>query len=195
MLILFIISGLLILVLKKPDLVPVIIFCQVSAVAVICYRSGLDIPLLALVVATKALIIPLLLYYIVRKTTVFVQKPPVIPASVVFALVLLLFAAAYLFTRHLQAGPFTMASIFTAFIGILCIITRQTLVGQVAGFIVLQNGIFAFTSSFCLKFTFVMELMLAIDVILAVLMMVYAIQTIYKNLGNIDIKTFTTLRG
>jgi hydrogenase-4 component E len=195
MLIFFMLTGLFIIGLKKSDLIPAIIFCQAFAIAAICYRLGMEPPLLVLAFTVKALIIPVLFYHLVRKTIVFEQKPSAIPVAVVIALVLALYVAATLFARHLQAGPFAMAAAFTALIGILCITTRNTLVGQLAGFIVLQNGIFAFTSSFCLKFTFAMELLLAIDVLFSVCIMAYAIQTIYKASGNVDIKTFNSLRG
>jgi hydrogenase-4 component E len=195
MLIFFMLTGLFIIGLKKSDLIPVIIFCQASAITVICYRLEMDILLLVLAFTVKALIIPLLFYYLVRKTVAFEQKPSVIPVSAVIGLVFAVFVAASLFARQLHAGPFAMAATFTALIGILCIISRKTLVGQLAGFIVLQNGIFAFTSSLCLKFTLAMELLLAFDVLFSVLIMTYAIQTIYKASGNVDIKTFNSLRG
>lgn len=195
MLVLFIITGFIVLGLKKPGLLPLILFCQASVITIICYRSGLTFPLVVLVFTLKALIIPLLLYSIVRKIIAFNQEASVIPAPLVISLVLALSVAAFFFTRQLHAGPFTMAAIFTAFVGILLVTSRNTLVSQLTGFIVLQNGIFAFTSSLCLKFTFAMELVLAIDVLLSVLFMVYAIQTIYKSTGSIDIDTFNSLRG
>ncbi|MGA2505964.1 MAG: hypothetical protein ABSF80_00625 [Chitinispirillaceae bacterium] len=195
MLVLFIITGLIVLGLKKPSLLPIILFCQASVITIICYRSGLAVPFVVLVFTLKALIIPLLLYYIVRKIIAFNQEESVIPAPLVISLVLALSVAAFFFTRQLHAGPFTMAAVFTAFVGILLITSRNTLVSQLTGFIVLQNGIFAFTSSLYLKFTFAIELVLAIDVLLSVLFMVYAIQTIYKSTGSIDIDTFNSLRG
>ena len=87
----------------------------------------------------------------------------------VITLVLAFSFAAYFFARQLDTGSFTTAEIFTALIGILLITSRKTLVGQLTGFIVLQNGIFDFTSSLCLTFTFAIELVLAIDVLLSVL--------------------------
>jgi|GEM_PF-3212863 Hydrogenase 4 membrane component (E) len=195
MFIVLIFTGLIVLVLKKADLVPAIILCQVSAIAIICYRLGMEVPLVVLAFAVKAFIVPLLLYYIIRKTIVTDRDDSAIPLSVLIALTLALFVAAYLFDHQLHAGPFATAAVFTALIGILCMTSRKTIVGQLIGFIVLQNGIFAFTSSFCLKFSFAIELILAFDVLFSVLIMVYAIQTIYKNLGSIDIKTFNSLRG
>lgn len=195
MFIVLILTGLIVLVLKKADIVPVIIFCQVSVIAIICHRLGMEVPLVVLVFAIKALIVPLLLYYIVRKTMTIDQDESAIPLSMLIALVLALFVAAYLFAHHVQASPFAMAAIFTALTGILCMTFRKTIVDQLTGFIMFQNGIFAFTSSFCLKFAFAIELILAIDVLLSVLIMVCAIQTIYKTLGNTDIKTFSSLRG
>jgi hydrogenase-4 component E len=195
MLALFIITGLIIIGLKKTDLLPFVLFCQASVITVICYRSGLTFPLVVLVFTFKALTIPLLLYYIVRKIIAFNQETSVIPAPLVISLVLALFVAAIFFTRQLHAGPFTMASIFTAFVGILLITSRNTLVSQLTGFIVLQNGIFAFTSSLCLQVTFAMEFVLAIDVLLSIFFMAYAIQTIYKCLGSVDLDTFNSLRG
>jgi hydrogenase-4 component E len=195
MFILIIITGLLIIGLKKSSLLPFILFCQASVITIICYRSGQTVPFVVLAFTIKALIIPLLLYYIVRKTIALDKEVSAIPASMVISLVLALFVGACFFTRRLNAGPFAMAAIFTALIGILCITSRKTLVSQLTGFIVLQNGIFAFTSSLCLKFTFAMELLLACDVLLSVLIMVFAIQTIYKSSGSIDIDTFNSLRG
>lgn len=188
-------TSLFVIGLRKSDLIPVIIFCQVFAMTVICYRMEMVVPLLVLAFTVKGLVIPLLFYYLVRKTIVFEQNPSVIPVSAAIALVLVIFSASSLFAHHLHAGPFAMAAVFTALIGVLCIASRKTFVGQVAGFIVLQNGIFAFTSSFCLKFTFAMEILLALDVLLSILIMMYAIQTIYKASGNVDIKTFNSLRG
>lgn len=195
MIILCIITGLIVLVLKKADLVPAIIFCQVSAMATVCYRLGMEVPLVVLALAIKALIVPVLLYYIIRKTDSIDRNESALPFSVVIVLVLALCIASYLFSHHLHEGSFATAGIFITLIGVLCISSRQTIVGQLIGFIVLQNGIFAFTSSFCLKIPFVIELILSIDVLLSVIIMVYAIQTIHKTLGTIEIKTFTSLRG
>jgi hydrogenase-4 component E len=195
MLVLFIITGLIIIGLKKTDLLPFILFCQAFVMTFICYRSGLTFPLVVLVFTLKALIIPLLLYYVIRKIIAGNREESVIPAPLVVSLVITLSIAAFLFTRQLNAGPFTMAAIFTAFVGLLLITSRNTLVSQLTGFIVIQNGIFAFTSSMCLQFTFIVELVLAIDVFLSVLFMAYAIQTIYKSTGSIDLDTFNSLRG
>jgi hydrogenase-4 component E len=195
MLILFILTSIVIIGIKKSSLIPMVVFCQASAIAIVCYRYGLAVPLVVCAFTFKALIIPLLLYYIVRKTIAFDQDGSIIPVSVVITLVLAFSVAAYFFARQLDTGSFTMVAIFTALIGILLITSRKTLVGQLTGFIVLQNGIFAFTSSLCLTFTFAIELVLAIDVLLSVFIMVCAIHAIYKNSGSIDVKTFSALKG
>lgn len=195
MFILFVLTGLCVLVMKKTDLVPGIIFCQASIMAIVCHRIGLEVPVIVLIVTVKAAVIPVLLYYCIRKTGTRGHDSSSMPASVLVAVVLALFAAAYLFTRQLDAGPFAMAAMFTTLIGILCITSRKTLVGQLIGFIVLQNGIFAFTSSLRIKFPFAMELVQAVDVLFAVVVMIYAIQAIHKDVGSLEIKTFTSLRG
>jgi hydrogenase-4 component E len=193
--ILFIITGLFIIGLKKSSLLPFILFCQAFVITIISYRSGLTVPLAVLVFTLKAVIIPLLFYYIVRKTIAIDKDESVVPVLLILFLVLALSVAAYFITLQLNEGPFTMAAIFTAFVGILLITSRNTLVSQLTGFIVLQNGIFAFTSSLHLKFTFAIEFLLAIDVFFSVFIIVYAIQTIYKSTGSININTFNSLRG
>jgi hydrogenase-4 component E len=195
MLIVFILTGIVITGIRKSSLVPVIVFCQAAAVTIVCYRHGLAVPLAVCALAVKALIIPLLLYYCVRKTVSFNQDASVIPSSIIITLVVAFCVAAYLFARQLNAGPFTMAAIFTALIGILLITSRRTLVGQLTGFIVLQNGIFAFMSSLCQPSSLAIELVLAGDVLLSVLFMVGAILVIHKSSGTIDVKTFSALRG
>jgi hydrogenase-4 component E len=195
MLILFLLTSIVITGIKRPSLIPIIVFCQASAIAIVCYRSGMAIPPVACAFAVKAVIIPLLLYSIVRKTIAFDQDGSIVPVSAVITLVLAFSVTAYFFARQLNAGSFTMAAIFTALIGVLLITSRKTLVGQLTGFIVLQNGIFAFTSSLCLTFTFAIELVLAMDVLLSVAIMVCAIWMIYKNSGSIDVKTFSALKG
>ena len=103
-------TSLFVIGLRKSDLIPVIIFCQVFAMTVICYRMEMVVPLLVLAFTVKGLVIPLLFYYLVRKTIVFEQNPSVIPVSAAIALVLVIFSASSLFAHHLHAGPFAMAA-------------------------------------------------------------------------------------
>ena len=104
MFILFILTGLLIVGLKRTGLVPIILFCQASAITIVCSRLGLAAPLIVLAFTVKALIIPSLLYYIVRRTIVFDDNWSAIPVSVVIALVLAMIVAGYLLARRLDAG-------------------------------------------------------------------------------------------
>jgi hydrogenase-4 component E len=192
---LLIVIDLIVISTKNLSYVPMAICLQVVVIAKADYISGMDIALIGFVCAIKAVIIPFLLYHLVKKTNAPGLDVNVVHPSIVAVITTVALIAAYVFARSVGAGPFGAAAFFTMLAGILLITCRETILDQLAGFIVLQNGIFAFVSSFLAKTSLVMELFPAVDVLITVAMMFFAIRLIYKHSGSIEIKTFSTLRG
>lgn len=192
---LLVITDLVIITINKLNFIPIAICFQLIVIAKADYSLGMEVPLIAFVLLIKAVVIPFLLYDIIKKIKTSAHDHSIVHWGLIAVFMIGALLGAYLFMHEVGAGPLTAAAIVTALTGILLIISRQTIISQLAGFILLQNGIFAFSSSFLSKTTFAMELLPALDVLGTVIIMIYAIQLIYKSSGSIDIKTFSTLRG
>jgi len=192
---LLIITDLFVIVNKKLSYVPAVLCLQVIVVTRAGMIMGMEVLMIAFVLMIKALAIPFLLHRIIRHPGM-----PAVDRSAVKNEWNILFVAgafiiAVVFTRQVGSGPFIAAALFTAFTGILLISSRTTLLSQLTGFVLVQNGIFAFTLSFLMKSTFTMEIVTALDVLVAVFVMAYAVKIIRENSGSVDIKTFSNLRG
>lgn len=88
----------------------------------------------------------------------------------------------------------TPVAFFTILVGLFSIVTRRKAVSQVLGYLVLENGIFAFGAVALRKAQFLVEMGILLDVFVAVFVMGIAIFRINREFDHIDADRLAELR-
>lgn len=81
------------------------------------------------------------------------------------------------------------------FTGLFLVIARRTAVNQVLGYLVLENGIYAFSLAMVRDVPFLVEIGVLMDMFVAVFVMGIAIYRINSEFDHIDSDRLTKLRG
>lgn len=113
---------------------------------------------------------------------------------VIFSMILIFVASNILSkTTGLETIPF--ASGFSAIVvGIFVIIFRKKLIVHVAGFLILENGIFLFGTSVASEMPMLIELGTMLDIFVVVFLMGIAINKISSTLSGFDVTTLGRLK-
>jgi len=85
-------------------------------------------------------------------------------------------------------------SLFTIMVGLLAIVSRRKALSQVLGYLVMENGIYAFGLALAQKEPLLIELGTLLDVFMAVFVMGIAIFHINREFDHIDTDLLRTLR-
>lgn len=91
-------------------------------------------------------------------------------------------------------GHLVPVAFFTLFIGLFVIVSRRKAVTQVLGYLVLENGIYAFGMAFAEKQPLLVELGILLDVFMAVFVMGIALFHIHREFDHLDADKMTALR-
>jgi hydrogenase-4 component E len=86
-------------------------------------------------------------------------------------------------------------SLFTIMVGLLAIVSRRNALSQVLGYLVMENGIYAFGLALALKEPLLVELGTLLDIFMAVFVMGIAIFHINREFDHIDTDLLSTLKG
>ncbi len=149
--------------------------------------------------ALKGIAFPWLLYRSLRGTGVRREGAPLLSysASIVAGMAVLgiaLWIASRAPLPGATASPLALpAALATMFTGMLLIVTRRTALMQLLGYIVLENGIFAFGFAMEIQAGLLVELGILIDAFLAVLVMGVAIFHIHRAYDAIDVGQLSAL--
>jgi hydrogenase-4 component E len=173
------------------------------AVILVADHDGLMSPrtaaLAAATLALKGFVFPWLLARAQREADVHAELEPFVgyQFSVTGGIVLL--AVAVWLSGRLVA-PGTIASIdlsvglFLIFVGLFVLVSRKVAIGQVLGYIVLENGIALFGLTVAGHEPFLIELGILLDVFVAVFVMGIAIVHINREFDHIEVDRLTALR-
>lgn len=88
--------------------------------------------------------------------------------------------------------PVSLSMMFT---GLFLLVARRTAVNQVLGYLVLENGIYAFSLAIVRDVPFLVELGVLMDMFVAVFVMGIAIYRINEEFDHMDSNRLTKLRG
>lgn len=155
----------------------------------------------ATIVTLKGFIFPCLLFRALRESRTSREMKPFVGhiMSAVFG-ILALIGSLWLDERL----GFALSSIsdliipvafVTILTGLFLIITRRTALSQVIGFLVLENGIYAFGLTLVFDVPVLLELGVLMDVFVAVFVMGIAIYHINREFDHIDVDRLNTLKG
>ncbi len=162
--------------------------------------TGREIGLAFASIALKGLAFPWLLFRALRGTGVRRESEPLLgySASIVAGMAMLgisLWIASRAPLPDPAASPLALpAALTTMLTGMLLIVTRRKALMQLLGYIVLENGIFAFGFAMEIRAGALVELGILIDALMAVLVMGVAIYHMHRAFDAIDVDQLSTLK-
>ena len=155
----------------------------------------------ALVLLLKGVALPLVLGRAVAATGVDREDTPVLNPTAGLATVAVLTTVAWLVSRPvttaLGAGPGPQAvpaGVATVLVGCLLLVTRRRVLSQVAGFVVLDNGIATVGFLTAAGVPFVVELGVSLDVLLIALILAVLSGRLHGLVGATSVDELTELR-
>jgi hydrogenase-4 component E len=174
-----------------------------GALALLAHHHHLTVAVLVVALggmAVKGAVFPWLLFRALRAAEVEREVEPfvgTIPS--LLAGVAALGASLWLTRRLPLPEPATdsllvAVALFSIFVGLFLIITRKKAISQVLGFLVMENGIYAFGVGLVLESPLLVELGVLLDVFVAVFVMGIIIFHISRESDHIDTHKLSSLR-
>jgi hydrogenase-4 component E len=162
---------------------------------------GLELGITAIAsTAIKALVLPVLLKHAIREAHVRNEVDPLIGFTTSLLLGIGLWGVAMhladLLPRMLPGtSPLLVSSaIFTVFCGLLLIVSRNTAIMQVIGYLALENGIYAFGWAYAVEEPFLVEMGVLLDVFVAVFVMGITINHLNREFDSIETDELAALK-
>ncbi|GKT07133.1 NADH-quinone oxidoreductase subunit K [Desulforhabdus sp. TSK] len=158
-----------------------------------CVLSGLTMVL-------KGIIFPWLLLRALRAVQVRKEMEPLVGYTTSLLVGAVLLALAMWFGRRLplpvsEASPLMVPlALFTIMIGLFAIVSRRKALTQVLGYLVMENGIYAFGLTFAREEPLLVELGTLLDIFMAVFVMGITIFHISREFDHIDTDRLSLLK-
>jgi hydrogenase-4 component E len=174
-----------------------------GALALLAHHDHLTAAVLVVALggmAVKGVVFPWLLFRALREAEVEREVEPFVgPILSLLAGVAGLGTALWLARRLPLPEPphsslLVAVALFSILVGLFLIITRKKAISQVLGFLVMENGIYAFGVGLVLESPLLVELGVLLDVFVAVLVMGIIIFHISREFDHIDTHELTSLR-
>lgn len=150
--------------------------------------------------AVKAVVFPYLLRRALRTAQVRRELVPFVgfTASILLGVLGLSFAlwlgARLPLPDRVASSLLVPVALFTMLVGLFLIVSRRTALSQVLGYLVLENGIFAFGLALTDNAPLSVEIGVLLDVFVAVFVMGIAIHHISREFDDIDTERLTALK-
>lgn len=148
----------------------------------------------------KAVVFPWLIGRALRQAGALREVEPFVGFTLSQAAgVLFLAAAIWIGGRLPVAGPpesdhLVPAAIFTICVGLFILVSRRKAVTQVLGYLILENGIYAFGMAFAQQQPLLVELGILLDVFMAVFVMGIALFHIHREFDHLDADRLSEVR-
>jgi hydrogenase-4 component E len=173
-----------------------------AATLLLAWRTGEDHLYVsaALTIALKVLFLPWLLHRLIRRLEVYWDTEPLLNVSgnMLVGLVIVVFAFSLAQPITLLASTATRGAIGIAvsvvLLAFLMMITRRKAMSQVVGFLSMENGVFFGAMSASYGMPMVVELGVALDVLVAVLVMGVFFFQIRERFDSLDLHHLETLK-
>jgi len=152
-------------------------------------------------IAIKAVLLPRILLWAIREAEVRHERQPSIGHLPSLLLGLAVTGIAFGVAGRLPALPgrslplLVPVALSTLMIGFLLLTSRRKALSQVLGYLVLENGIYAFGLAMVRDIPVLVELGVLMDMFVAVFVMGIAIFRINREFDHIDSDQLTTLKG
>ncbi len=146
----------------------------------------------------KGLLIPILLFRIIRKTKInkisFRALPPFFSIMMsIVALVASLTITAYVADNQVNSIFFGVA-LFGVLMGMILIISRVKVFSHLVGFLIIENSVFLFSLAVGAQMPLLINVGILLDVLMGVLMLGLFVGKINNKLNSLDSSELTALR-
>lgn len=149
----------------------------------------------ALLFLIKVILIPRMLHRVVKRIKVNEDLGlSANPTVSIFAAIVLAYLA-YAFTGMIAGIPAFFVSISITLIGLFIMIFRMKALAQIAGLLVMENGMFLAAASVSGGMPFIVEIAIFFDVFLAVIILGIFVYKINSLFTHIDVDKLTELKG
>ena len=173
-----------------------------AATLLLAWRTGEDHLYVsaALTIALKVVFLPWLLHRLIRRLEVYWDTEPLLNVSgnMLGGLVIVVFAFSLAQPITLLASTATRGAIGIAvsvvLLAFLMMITRRKAMSQVVGFLSMENGVFFGAMSASYGMPMVVELGVALDVLVAVLVLAVFFFQIRERFDSLDLHHLETLK-
>lgn len=148
----------------------------------------------------KAVILPALLRRAVREVNVRNEVQPLVGFTTSLLLGIALWGLAVLIAGRLPVEVFQVSgllfpvAVFTMLCGLLLIVSRNTAVMQVIGYLCLENGIYVFGWAFAIEEPLLVEMGVLLDVFVAVFVMGITINHLSREFDTIETDELSSLK-
>jgi hydrogenase-4 component E len=168
------------------------------------HANALSVRLMAIAIAgiaIKGFLFPVLLRRAIREAGILREIKPFVGPGLSLVSGILMLAVALWIKSKLPLGgiidaPITVpASFMTIFTGLFLVIARKKALTQCMGYIVFENGIYAFGIAAAGDIPLLVELGLLLDAFVAVFVMGIAIYRINQEFDHIDATELSSLKG
>ena len=154
----------------------------------------------ALSVALKVLLLPWILHRLIRRLNVRWDTEPLIniPTTMLVGIVLVVFA--FGLAQPISQMSTTIArstlgiALAVVMLSFLMMITRRKAISQIVGFLAMENGLFFAATSATYGMPMVVELGVALDVLIGMVILGVFFFQIREQFDSLDLKHFETLR-
>lgn len=158
------------------------------------------VSLAVITLTVKGVVLPWLLRRAMREAGVHREIEPFVGynSSVLIGIVLLGLSSlifTHMKTSVSQQSAFLLpGALFTTLTGLLMIVTRKNALTQVAGYLVMENGVYAFGAALAVEDPLLVEMGVLLDVIVAVFVMGITVYQISREFDHIETDRLSELK-
>lgn len=146
----------------------------------------------------KAMIVPALMYRIIRRTNinrVHKDSLPTFYSVILTTMALVVSVVLVLVLQDTTINPlFFSIALFAMITGLLLIITHKRIFSHMVGFLVIENAVFLFSVAVGTEMPMLINVGVLLDIFMSVLIFGVFITRINSRMHNLDIDTLTTIR-
>jgi hydrogenase-4 component E len=174
-----------------------------TAVAWVTHSHQMDFHLVIMLViniTVKAGALPWMLSRVTSRVEISRELDPIVGYTLSLMIGAALLGISFLIARPLVLSHtslenlFLPVSMFTIFSGLFITIARKKAITQVLGYMVMENGIYAFGMAMAVNEPFIVELSVLLDLFVGVFIMGVAIFHISREFNHIDTDRLSVLR-
>jgi hydrogenase-4 component E len=150
--------------------------------------------------AVKGIFLPWLLSRAMKEAGVRREVEPLVGYSASVLTGIALLALSFVIAAPLKASTamgsafLLPAALFTILTGLMVIISRKKALTQVAGYLVMENGVYAFGAALAVKEPLLVQMGVLLDVFVAVFVMGITVYQISKEFDHIDTNRLSELK-
>lgn len=147
----------------------------------------------------KGVVVPFMLFHIIKKTHVNHVHRNAMPPSVTVCMALLSLAASAIIASNLTEGDqlFRMTfglAIFGVLVGLILITTHRRIFSHLVGFLALENSMFLLSMTMGTNLPFMVDIAVAFDLLIGVLMLGFVIGKVSERTGTLNSDKLSNLK-